>query len=112
EISRREAAICRDCWAEHRMPVSNVRRCVSLTPTFEDAQQLAGPAQRARCVGPGILNPQAVLLENYVVRADWYVDVPLSKQVSHIEVEAVADDVADEPCLFEEGRAAAGRLVD
>src|SRR5437667_6409916 len=94
------------------MPVSDVRRSVALSSKFEDAQQLAGPAQRARCVGPWVLDPQAVLLENYVVRADWYVDVPLSEQVSHIEVEAFADDLEDEPSSFAEVRELAERLVD
>src|SRR5947209_10987686 len=94
------------------MPVSDVRRSVALSSKFEDAQQLAGPAQRARCVGPWVLDPQAVLLENHVVRADRHVDVPLPEQVSHIEVEAFADDLEDEPSSFAEVRELAERLVD
>src|SRR5437870_13802891 len=94
------------------MPVSDVRRSVALSSKFEDAQQLAGPAQRARCVGPRVLDPQAVLLENDVARADRHVDVPLPEQVSHIEVQAFAYDLEDGPSSFAAVRRLAGRLVD
>src|SRR5207244_8718816 len=61
---------------------------------------------------PWILEPQSVLHENHVVRADRHWDVPLPEQVSHIEVEAFANDLEDDPASFAEARELAERLVD
>src|SRR3989442_7662947 len=100
ELGLCEDEICLDCGTDIRMPVSDVSRSVALSSKFEDAQQLACAAQRARCVGPRVLDSQAVVFENHVVRANPDVNGPTSEHMSHTEIEAFADHLEDAPSSF------------
>ena len=68
ELSFRKDDVRLDGGTEIRMTVAHVGHAESFRPQLEQTQELAGPAQSAGRVGPGVLDPDPPFFEDRMIR--------------------------------------------
>ena len=112
ELSFGEDDVRLDGGAEIRMTVAHVGGAESFRPQLEQSQQLAGPTQRARRIGPRVLDPDPPVIEDRVIRSQREGQVPLPHQMADIEVKSLAHDLESDVAPVAEADELRERLVD
>src|SRR5437773_3709284 len=94
------------------MTVAHVGHPESFSPQLEQTQELAGPAQSAGRVGPGVLDPDPPFFEDRMIHPQGEGQIPLPHQMADIEVESLADDLESDVTPVAEADEVRERLVD